>query len=139
MNDYIHGDAPFGSPDDKTPATFLGAVEFLMNLLKELYPHTKIVFMTPAHCCYDTLDETRPSNRPQKRADARPLCDYVNAITEKGKQHSIPVLNLYERLMINPHLPEHKEKYTADGLHFNDAGHKILADLLIDFIINEVL
>lgn len=138
VNDYIHGDAPFGSEGDKTPATFIGAVEFIMSLLGELYPNTKIVFMTPAHCQYDTLDETKPSNRPQKRADARPLCEYVRVIEEKGKQHGIPVLSLYERLPINPHLAEHKEKYTADGLHFNDAGHKILADLLIDFISNEV-
>lgn len=138
VNDYMHGDAPFGSNEDKTPATFMGAVEFIMNLLKELYPNTKIIFMTPAHCCFDTLDESQPSNRPQKYSDARPLCDYADVIEQKGKLHGIPVLNLFKRLPINPCLPTHKEKYTSDGLHLNDNGHKILADLLIDFISNEV-
>ena len=36
-NDYGHGDAPFGKLTDKTPATFCGAVDFLMRLLKDLY------------------------------------------------------------------------------------------------------
>lgn len=138
VNDYIHGDAPFGNSGDKTPATFHGAVYFIMNLLCELYPNTEIIFMTPAHCCYDIIDETKPSVRPQKRSDARPLCEYVKVIEETGKRCGVHVLNLYERLPINPCITDHKEKYTVDGLHFNDVGHEILADVLIDFITNDI-
>lgn len=138
VNDYIHGDAPFGKIGDTTPATFCGSVEFLMRLLKELYPEAKKIFMTPAHMQYDTLNDEKPSNREMKRADAKPLSDYVRVIKETGKDHRIPVLNLYETLPINPNIAEHKEKYTADGLHFNDAGHKILADILIEFLQNEI-
>lgn len=49
VNDWIHGDAPFGEMSDTTPASFCGAVDFLMNLLKEKYPNARLVFMTPAH------------------------------------------------------------------------------------------
>lgn len=138
VNDYIHGDAPFGKIGDTSPATFCGGVEFLMRLLKELYPESKKIFMTPAHMQYDTLNDEKPSNREMKKADAKPLSDYVKVIKETGKVHGIPVLNLYETLPINPNIAEHKEKYTADGLHFNDAGHKILADMLIKFLQNEI-
>lgn len=134
VNDYIHGDAPFGKIGDKTPATFCGGVEFLMQLLCELYPGAKKVFMTPAHMQHDTMYDEKPSNREMKSADAKPLFYYVRVIEETGKKHGIPVLNLYERLPINPSIVEHKEKYTVDGLHFNDEGHKILADTLIEFI-----
>lgn len=134
VNDYIHGDAPFGKIGDKTPATFCGGVEFLMQLLEELYPDAQKVFMTPARMQYDDFDDEKPSNREMKSADSKPLADYARVIEETGNKHGIPVLNLYERLPINPNIAEHKEKYTADGLHFNDDGHKILADTLIEFI-----
>lgn len=138
VNDYIHGDAPFGKEGDSTPETFCGGVEFLMSLLEELYPNAQKVFMTPAHMKYDIIDEEKPSPREVKRADAKPLKEYVKVIESTGKKHGIPVLNLYERLPINPNIPEHKEKYTADGLHFNDVGHKFIADLLTEFIENEI-
>ena len=31
-------------------------------------------------------------------------------------------------------IKEQKEKYTEDGLHFNDEGHKILAECLGQFL-----
>ena len=134
VNDYVHGDAPFGDISDKTPATFCGAVDFLMRTLKEFYPKAQIVFMTPAHLQYDTMVESCASDRKPQGVEGRALCEYVRIIEEKGKKYNIPVLNLFDKLPINPNIQEEKEKYTVDGLHFNDAGHNVLADLLIDFI-----
>ena len=134
VNDYIHGDAPIGTPEDNTPATFYGAVEFLMNFLKTTYEGKKIIFMTPAHCCYGEITDRKPSPWEMKKPDAMPLVNYVNIIVEKGRQHGIPVLNLYEKLGIDPNREEDREAYTVDGLHFNDAGQAILADCLIHFL-----
>ena len=33
-------------------------------------------------------------------------------------------------------ITEDAQRYTADGLHFNDAGHEVLADCLSDFLKN---
>lgn len=134
INDYMHGDAPFGKDGDTTPATFCGAVEFLMNLLKTEYPNSKIVFITPAHCSYEDIVDTLPSPRPEKASDAKPLVDYVDEIKTVGKRHGIPVLDLYRTFSVDPNNAEDKEKYTADGLHFNDEGHKLLADCIIEFL-----
>ena len=134
INDYIHGDAPFGEIGDTTPATFCGGVYFLMNLIKTQHPDKTVVFMTPARLCYDGMDGSAPSHRPQKAADAKPLCDYIAAIKKTAAQFEIPVLNLFEKLGIDPTKPEDKEKYTADGLHFNDAGHHVLAARLQEFL-----
>lgn len=134
-NDFFHGDAPIGTPEDTTPATFYGAVEFLMNLLKKTYEGKRIVFMTPAHCCKGGEEtDKKPSPRKMKKPDAMPLIGYVNIIIEKGKQHGIPVLNLYEQLGIDPNDEADRVTYTADGLHFNDAGHAVLADCLAHFL-----
>ena len=134
INDYIHGDAPIGSPKDTTPATFCGAVDFLMRTARERHPNATVVFMTPAHCYYKEVHDFQKSDRAVKKPDAMPVPGYIAIIEEKAKQYRIPVLNLYEKLGIDPNIPEDKEKYTVDGLHFNDAGHRIIARRLGDFL-----
>ena len=39
---------------------------------------------------------------------------------------------------IYPLIPAHKEKYTADGLHPNDLGHKIISNRVVTFIKNNI-
>ncbi len=135
VNDYLHGDAPFGKMGDRTPATFCGAVWFLMNFLKETYQRQTIVFMTPAHCCPGGhATDQLPSTDPHKRSDARAVVEYVDVILQTAKQFAIPVLDLYRTLGIDPNREEDRLKYTADGLHFNDDGHRILAHCLKNFL-----
>lgn len=135
VNDYLHGDAPFGQLGDTTPATFCGGVYFLMNYLKENYAGKPVVFMTPARCYWDqNIDDRIPSVHPYKSEDARPLIDYVEVILATAKQFSIPALDLYHNLGLDPHDPQCCADYTVDGLHFNDAGHAILAQRLKEFI-----
>lgn len=136
VNDYIHGDAPFGAEGDTVNDTFCGGVGCLMTTLKRLYPKATIVFMTPAHMCYwdITLSDLEVSNQPEKQPDAKPLAAYVDVIKAAGKRHNIPVLDLYAKLPIDPKIEEDAQRYTVDGLHFNDAGHAVLAQCLIDFL-----
>ncbi len=134
VNDYLHGNAPIGEWGDATPATFYGAVRFIMTLLKERYPRQRIVFVTPARCNYGGMDMNYPSTDPRKIADALPLIEYVNIIKRTAEDFDIPVLDLYNTLPIDPYNDEEKTKYTKDGLHFNDAGHRILAAHLKSFL-----
>ena len=134
VNDYIHGDAYFGTMDDRTPTTFCGAVYFLMNLLKTNYEGKKIVFMTPAHMHFKGISDKCLSGRPMKKPDAQPLSAYVEVIKARGEELGIPVLDLFEKLPIDPNNESDREKYTVDGLHFNDEGQGILAKTLGDFL-----
>ncbi len=129
-NDYGHGDAPFGEMTDNTPATFCGAVEFLMTFLKETYPNSKIIFMTPIRRCGDEYK----SDHPNKKEDARPLKDYVEVIKAKGEMHGICVIDLFNIFTANPNTEADKIKYVPDGLHPNDEGHKLLAECIISAI-----
>ncbi len=133
VNDYIHGDAYFGTMDDRTPETFCGAVYYLMNLLKTKFEGKPVVFMTPAHCNYKGVSDKCPSIRPTKR-DARPLTEYVEVIKARGAELGIPVLDMFENLCIDPNNEEQKEKLTTDGLHFNDDGHAYIAAALGKFL-----
>ncbi len=127
-NDYGHGDAPFGTMEDETFTTFCGAVDFMMRTLPTLYPDAVIVFLTPSRREGDL--KIRSLSNPT----AKPLLDYVNVILEKGKQYDIPVLDLYHNLGINPNIPEERDAYTLDGLHFNDPGYEKLANCIMDFL-----
>ena len=136
VNDYMHGDAPFGVMTDSTPETFCGGVDFLMRFLKSEYKNSVIVFMTPAHENYGDINELKPSPHPWKLPDAKPLKDYRDVIIKKGEQYGIYVLDLSENLAIDPNCEEQKKKYTADGLHFNDNGHAVIAEVLANYLRN---
>lgn len=136
VNDYIHGDAPFGEIGDTVPSTFCGGVYFLMNYLRETYKDKPIIFMTPARCFLRNLvDDLIPSVHAAKRVPGKPLINYVDVIIETAKQFDIKVLDLYRNLGVDPHIPEQFQKYTKDGLHFNDEGHALLAQKLEELIV----
>ena len=134
VNDYIHGDAPIGQYGDKTPATFYGAVRFLMKLLRTLYADKTIVFLTPARIFYFGMSGAEPSVRPNKRPDALPLLGYTEIVKKTAADFDIPVLDMHEKLGIDPTDPEQYKKFTVDGLHFNDIGHHRIAACLRDFL-----
>ena len=135
VNDYIHGDAPFGESGDPLPDTYCGAVYFLMNFLRTTYGDKPIIFLTPARCFLrNHVDDLHPSNHAAKRIPGKPLLAYADVITETAKQFGIYVMDLYHDLGIDPHDPAQFEAYTTDGLHLNDAGHQILAEKLKAFI-----
>jgi len=90
--------------------------------------------MNPARMCYGDLNGENPSTHPMKLPDAKPLPAYIEIIQKTAAQYNIPVLDLYEKLPIDPRIPEHKEKYTSDGLHFTDAGHHLIAKCLREFL-----
>lgn len=129
-NDFGHGDAPFGTLEDTDPMTYCGAVYWLMNFLKTTYTKAQIVFMTPAH----RKGDGAKSKNPKKAPDAQPLVEYVKAMEAQGKKLGIPVLNLFDNLPIDPNDEAQREKYTIDGLHFNDEGHALIAEALIKFL-----
>ena len=137
VNDYLHGDAPFGEIGDTTPATYCGAVYFLMKLLRELYADKPIVFMTPARCFLrKEVDDMLPSTHGKKLPGGKALLAYVDVIMQTAGQFNVHVLDLYHNLGIDPSDPESYEKYTVDGLHFNDDGHAVIAEKLKAFIEN---
>jgi lysophospholipase L1-like esterase len=87
--------------------------------------------MTPAR----RLGDLMPSDSNLRYYPSLPLKAYVDVIKETAKDFPIDVLDLYEDLGIDPNLEEDRIRYTAEGLHFNDEGHKIIAKTLADFLL----
>ncbi len=124
-NDYGHGSAPFGVESDATPDTFIGAVNWLIRYLSEAYPTAKIVFMTPCR---------RENDQIPSPVTGHVLVDYADTIIDACTRNSIPVLDLYRELPIDPNIPDMKSRYVPDGLHPNDEGHRLIAILLYKFL-----
>lgn len=128
-NDFGHGDAPIGTPDDRTPDTFWGACHFLMSTLITKYPGAVNVICTPLH----RLNEAIPTG-DRKPAPVGTLKEYVEIIRTVAEYYSLPVCDLYAISGLQPRVPAIQERYVTDGLHPNDDGHAILADRIAGFL-----
>lgn len=128
-NDYGHGDAPIGEFTDRTPDTFYGALHCLYTYLINKYHGKPIVIMTPLH----RTNEDNPSgdNKPKPVA---PLSVYADIIKEVARYYSLPVCDMFSISGLQPCLDVIRENYVPDGLHPNEAGHKIIADRLAGFL-----
>lgn len=121
-NDFGHGDAKFGELFDDDIYTFCGAVNSLITKLKKDYPKAELVFMTPIH----RLSENNPD-----MPDSKTLADYVGAILKICEKRGVKTIDLFG---INP-LDPADENLVPDGLHPNDAGHKIMAEVIAEELI----
>ena len=125
-NDFGHGDAPLGTPEDRTPDTFYGAVHHLAGTLLTRYPKAQLLFLTPLH----RADETRTVTRDGVTVTLT-LKTYVDILREVLEFYGIPLLDLYATGSMNPVIPAMRETYMPDGLHPNAAGHELLAKRII--------
>ncbi len=124
-NDYGHGNAPFGSFEDRTMDTYCGALHYLMSGLITKYPTSTIVFLAPIH---------RENENVPNESNHLPLKAYVDKVKETAEYYSIPVLDLYATGGIYPDCPAQKEALCPDGLHPNDAGNVVIAKRLQAFL-----
>ena len=124
-NDYGHGNAPFGTMDDRTPETFCGACHLLFSGLIEKYPETPIVVMTPIQ----RLNGNVPSGNT-----GLPLSVYADTIRQIAEFYALPVLDLYHCSGICPDLPVQQERFCPDGLHPNNDGAALIAARLAGFL-----
>ena len=126
-NDFGHGEAPIGTPADRTPETFWGACHYLMNELLNRYSGKPILILSPLH----RLDEDNPrGSGDRKPAPVATLKEYRNILMTVAEYYALPVLDLYAESGIQPANEVNRVKLLPDGLHPNDEGHALLARLI---------
>ena len=124
-NDFGHGDAPIGTPDDRTPETYWGACHYLCRTLIEMYPDAVTVICTPLH----RLSENTPAANSGLTLDV-----YADILRTVADYYSLPVLDLWKISGMQPSVAVVQEKYMPDGLHPSDAGHNRLAERIVGFL-----
>ncbi|MBP3656276.1 MAG: SGNH/GDSL hydrolase family protein [Clostridia bacterium] len=125
-NDFGHGDAPVGTPQDRDPSTFYGACHYLMRSLAERYCGKPVLILTPLHRLGEDSPEGDGSGR-RPESNKAVLTDYRAILMEVAAYYALPVLDLYAVSGMQPAVPAIQERLMPDGLHPNDEGHAILA------------
>lgn len=123
-NDYGHGDAPIGEPQDNSPNTFYGACNYITDNLLKMYKKEQITFILPLH----RINEEDPRGDGYKEPSL-PLEGYTNILKEVLDKKEIAYVDFRE----NFGRAENNQLF-MDGLHPSDEGHNLLAELVADYI-----
>jgi lysophospholipase L1-like esterase len=127
-NDFGHGDAALGKKGDKDPYTFYGAMALLCESLLKSYKKDQLVFVLPM----PRYDEESVHGDGSKKTVSAPLSAYRNAMQEVLDSYHLAALDLTG---IFPIPQDNKgDEYTADGLHPNDRGHELLAQIFTCYL-----
>ena len=102
INDFTIS-ASLGTIDSTETKTIYGALNKIVSELKNKYPDSFIILMTPLKCI----------SRTGKNEAGIELVDIVNAIKNIGKKYSVAVLDLYN----NCEFSSATDPETPDGLH----------------------
>lgn len=126
-NDYGHGDAPIGKLGDKTKDTFYGAIDQLINELLSHYKKEQIIFIPPLY----RRDEDNPYGEGFKAKPGPTLSEYRNFMLEVLNKYQIEVFDIKDIFG-----KEENNDLYFDGLHPNDKGHQLIAELIVNYIKN---
>lgn len=129
VNDY-HVGTPMENPEDPFDEyTFGGALRSAVSFLREAYPDIRIILLTSTYSWYDH----RRLTCEEMDEGGGILEDYVNAELQIAEEMNVEIIDLYHDLY--PHeVWEDKQIYTADGLHPNEAGRRLLAETIAAYL-----
>lgn len=130
-NDYGHGDAPLGRFGDRSPYTFYGALCLLVEYLVKEFGKNKICFILPLQ----RFNQNNLYGDGRKKSAVATLAEYKQIEKEVFDFYKVDYLNC------DDYFPQPQtasgDELTVDGLHPNDKGHKLLADLIIDYLLKK--
>ncbi|MBQ2802391.1 MAG: SGNH/GDSL hydrolase family protein [Lachnospiraceae bacterium] len=130
LNDY-HGEEPvFTENDLYNEYTFEGALRSAVRTLKEAYPDMRIVLVTPPYTWY-TIPELTCE---EYVLNGYVLEDFVEAELAVARELDIEIIDIYHNGYHHESF-EDWEQYTNDGLHPNDEGCALLAQIITDYFI----
>ena len=119
-NDYNQG-RTLGEYGDNTKYTFYGALKLICDHLKENYPDTQVIFITP-------INVTKDFNGYDKAL----LNNYRNAIYEVATKYEYNVVNGSDLVPVTFTTGWDNEMINAaDGCHPTKAGHRLYARNLV--------
>ncbi len=127
-NDYGHGDVDIGSVSDKKEDTFCGALKWLVEYLIDIYGKSRICFILPLH----RYNEDNPYGEGGKQKASGTLSQYVQAEIDILEQYGVDYLDFRDVFPV-PKVNTGDE-LTHDGLHPNNEGHYLLANLLVKYL-----
>lgn len=129
LNDFYNGVPLDNENDPYDEYTFKGALRSSIRSLRQVNPDVRIVLMTQTYTWYrytgDTCEEYDLGYGNQEA--------YIQAEEEIAEEFGLELLDLYHGLF--PHDSwEDWELYTIDGMHPNEAGRIMLAEVIAEYL-----
>lgn len=129
VNDYHIGEVIENPEDSYDENTYAGAVRSTVELLKRVYPKLRIILVTAPYTWYTLIDLTCE----EYVRNGYVLEDYVNAQLALAEELDIEVIDIYHDVF--PHETwEDWMIYSVDGLHPNEAGRVLIAEIIADYL-----
>ena len=134
----------FGSFNDSNNLTNLGTakdvyveggnnsiaahINYVYDYIEENLPNAKLAVILPTPWAHNNPDADTDSTRKS--------IAYVELLKEICDSRNIPYLDLYNNSGMTPWDENYKNEYyfNADGTHPNDAGHAIIAPMIVSFL-----
>lgn len=132
VNDY-HAGTPIENKENiYDEYTYTGAIRSAVRTLQNAYPDMRIVLVTAPYTWYTN----EGLSCEEYVLGGNVLEDYVNAETEVAEELGVEMIDLYHDVF--PHATyEDWTLYSVDGLHPNEEGRKLLAQIIIDYLVGE--
>lgn len=129
LNDYYDGVPIYNENDPLDEYSFTGALRRSLLYLRQANPDIRILLVSTTYTWHRaaglTCEEYDVGYGKQE--------DYIRAEAEVAKELGVEFLDLYHD--VYPHEKwEDWEVYTFDGLHPNEAGRELLADIIFEYL-----
>lgn len=125
LNDYFCGYPVENPADDFDVGTYAGALRTGISTLKEAYPESVILLLTPTYTILFS------GGTEINGEEGGVLTDYVEAAVNAAQDMDVICINNYTGSGINA---DSQEKYLADGCHPNETGALLLGRRILEEI-----
>lgn len=123
-SDYLKQCVPFEPESPNNITTFCGALNSGLDLVKNTYPHIRIIVMSPTFLYVVDEDGNYISSYSTDILEQRPLPTYVGLEAQTCIAQSVSFVdNLYGSVY-----EEIADEYLKDNILLNEKGHELLAD-----------
>ena len=131
-NDF-QGDVPIGTIADNLSdgSTFYGAINYAIQQILSVYPHIKIMFVSPMWRQRQASGDNKDSNNYPNNNGAY-LYDFADAVINAANRQQLSAFDLYRNSGVNQY---NYSTYLVDGLHpTTGVGYQLVADKIGSFI-----
>ena len=130
-SDYLHRSPVWNDNDDGDLQTYTGALKRGIELIKEAYPHIRLVFLSPTYAFYPLEDGTYDDANYTDLGNGALPTYVIKAIDVTGNCGISFIDNYFGSVNENNH-----SKYLADHVHLNEAGFRQVARHFVSKILN---